>query len=328
MFPNTFMMQELIRMHFDYMLDREDEGHEVDTPFVYTIAQESLPIMSTPFLDHLVILLPHSALISPPSWLRSAFHLYPGGQHADNRTANTLVLLPDGTYLELIAFLPHVAPEDRASHPWGREPDGHLVDYALSLAAGPDSTATPEARFAPIRERIAAGGSAPLRYPEPRTGGRTQKDGTEIRWATSFPEAAVPSVPFTRGELPFWCLDRTDRRLRVPYHGPENVRHPSGARGVGALAVSVSSQEALEVYARIQGVEGRSGGDGWTVWDLAAPEGPPSALRVRVRDGTATGGGKEKIKLTILTERGTEAKRIGGEIAEGVELWIDLEPET
>ncbi|RXG48516.1 hypothetical protein VDGE_10141 [Verticillium dahliae] len=40
MFPNTFMMQELIRMHFDYMLDREDEGHEVDTPFVYTIARE------------------------------------------------------------------------------------------------------------------------------------------------------------------------------------------------------------------------------------------------------------------------------------------------
>ncbi|KAF3343175.1 Putative zinc transporter 8 [Verticillium dahliae VDG2] len=212
--------------------------------------------MSAPFLDHLVILLPHAALISPPEWLRSAFHLYPGGQHADNRTANTLVLLPDGTYLELIAFLPHAPPAARASHPWGREPDGHL------------------------------------------TGGRTQKDGTEIRWATSFPEAAAPSVPFTRGELPFWALD-----------------------------VSVSSREALEVYALIQGVEGRPDEDGWTVWDLAAPEGPPSALRVRVRDGTAAGG-KEKIKLTILTERGTEAKRIGGEIAEGVELWIDLEPET
>ncbi|CRK19451.1 hypothetical protein BN1723_011875, partial [Verticillium longisporum] len=283
--------------------------------------------MSAPFLDHLVILLPHSALISPPEWLRSAFHLYPGGQHADNRTANTLVLLPDGTYLELIAFLPHVPPDDRASHPWGREPHGHLVDYALSLAAGPASSATPEALFAPIRQRIAADASAPLRYPAPKTGGRTQKDGTEIRWATSFPEAAAPSVPFTRGELPFWCLDRTDRRLRVPYHGPENVRHPAGAKGVKALDVSVSSQEALEVYALIQGVEGRPGGDGRTVWDLAAPEGPPSALRIRVRDGTAADG-KEKIKLTILTERGTEAKRIGGEIAEGVELWIDLEPET
>jgi len=39
MFPNTFMMQELIRMYFDSMLDQEDEGHEVETPFIYTFAQ-------------------------------------------------------------------------------------------------------------------------------------------------------------------------------------------------------------------------------------------------------------------------------------------------
>lgn len=39
MFPNTFMMQELIRRYVDDVLDREDEGHEVETPFVYTIAQ-------------------------------------------------------------------------------------------------------------------------------------------------------------------------------------------------------------------------------------------------------------------------------------------------
>ncbi|KAJ4311706.1 hypothetical protein N0V84_010303 [Fusarium piperis] len=42
MFPNTFMMQELIRRYFDDVLDREDEGHEVETPFVYTIAQGTL----------------------------------------------------------------------------------------------------------------------------------------------------------------------------------------------------------------------------------------------------------------------------------------------
>jgi hypothetical protein len=39
MFPNTFMMQELIRMYFDNMLDQENEGHEAETPFIYTIAQ-------------------------------------------------------------------------------------------------------------------------------------------------------------------------------------------------------------------------------------------------------------------------------------------------
>ncbi|KAG9254763.1 uncharacterized protein F5Z01DRAFT_654781 [Emericellopsis atlantica] len=37
MFPNTFMMQELARRHFNENLDREDEGKQVETPFIYTI---------------------------------------------------------------------------------------------------------------------------------------------------------------------------------------------------------------------------------------------------------------------------------------------------
>lgn len=30
-------MQELARRHFDEVLDREDEGHQVEAPFIYTI---------------------------------------------------------------------------------------------------------------------------------------------------------------------------------------------------------------------------------------------------------------------------------------------------
>jgi hypothetical protein len=37
MYPNTFMMQELIRRYFDEALDREDEGKEVEKSYVYTI---------------------------------------------------------------------------------------------------------------------------------------------------------------------------------------------------------------------------------------------------------------------------------------------------
>lgn len=37
MFPNTFMMQELLRRYFDGALDREDEGNGVETPHIYTI---------------------------------------------------------------------------------------------------------------------------------------------------------------------------------------------------------------------------------------------------------------------------------------------------
>ena len=31
------MMQEFIRRYYDDMLDREDEGKEVETPYIFTI---------------------------------------------------------------------------------------------------------------------------------------------------------------------------------------------------------------------------------------------------------------------------------------------------
>lgn len=39
MFPNTFMMQELVRGYFDEVLDREDEGSQVEKPFIYTVSK-------------------------------------------------------------------------------------------------------------------------------------------------------------------------------------------------------------------------------------------------------------------------------------------------
>lgn len=47
MFPNTFLMQELVRRYFDEALDREDEGKQVETPFIYT-----LPKGINKFLPH------------------------------------------------------------------------------------------------------------------------------------------------------------------------------------------------------------------------------------------------------------------------------------
>lgn len=39
MFPNTFMMQELVRRYFDESLDREEEGKQVEVPYIYTISK-------------------------------------------------------------------------------------------------------------------------------------------------------------------------------------------------------------------------------------------------------------------------------------------------
>lgn len=39
MFPNTFMMQELVRGYFDEYIERQEEGETVETPYIYTIAK-------------------------------------------------------------------------------------------------------------------------------------------------------------------------------------------------------------------------------------------------------------------------------------------------
>lgn len=52
--------------------------------------------MGTPPLDHLILLV-RSLEPEVVSFLSSAgFDLLPGGTHADGRTENTLIILPDG----------------------------------------------------------------------------------------------------------------------------------------------------------------------------------------------------------------------------------------
>ncbi|KAF9876296.1 hypothetical protein CkaCkLH20_06239 [Colletotrichum karsti] len=50
MFPNTFMMQELVRGYYDETLDRADEGKRVDVPFIFTIPK------GTPIPGHLILI--------------------------------------------------------------------------------------------------------------------------------------------------------------------------------------------------------------------------------------------------------------------------------
>lgn len=37
MYPNTFIMQEIIRRNYDDALDREHAGQEVETPYIYCV---------------------------------------------------------------------------------------------------------------------------------------------------------------------------------------------------------------------------------------------------------------------------------------------------
>ncbi|UNI13306.1 hypothetical protein JDV02_000063 [Purpureocillium takamizusanense] len=50
LFPNTFMMQELVRQYFDDVLDRQDEGKQIESPFICTIPK------GTPIPGHLILI--------------------------------------------------------------------------------------------------------------------------------------------------------------------------------------------------------------------------------------------------------------------------------
>jgi hypothetical protein len=64
------------------------------------------------------------------------------------------------------------------------------------------------------------------------------------------------------GKLPFWCLDRTPRRLRVPYEEQQHqTLHPCGVHGVAAISVSVPAHEVGELHEVYDAIHNTT--DGW-----------------------------------------------------------------
>ncbi|XWW99115.1 hypothetical protein V2A60_007123 [Cordyceps javanica] len=183
-----------------------------------------------PLLDHIVVLVDHHTLSGIDERLKGLFTVAPGGRHADGLTRNRLILFQDGTYIELIAFVDTADPEARKKHRWGSPPlgEGTVVDWACSLRE--------ERQFAQIRRRV-TDAQAGFSYGDLTPGGRERPDGTVLRWATGS-AANADGTPAFPGTLPFWCLDRTPRGLRVPYESsPELTSHASGARGISRVVV-------------------------------------------------------------------------------------------
>ncbi|KAJ5371313.1 uncharacterized protein N7496_007405 [Penicillium cataractarum] len=187
-----------------------------------------------PILDHFVILVSHNDLLGISQQLDGQFTLAPGGNHADGLTTNKLVLLPDGCYLEFIAFFEDVDPKARRSHRWGNEKEGTIIDWAFTLPSENDFDVV-QNRF-----RTADIGAS---YTDPIPGGRTKPDGTVLKWAVCTPKNGdVDAV--TPGTMPFWCLDRTPRERRVPYEMEPNLtQHPNGVQGVSSVSVQVPHGE-------------------------------------------------------------------------------------
>ncbi|KAF2449158.1 hypothetical protein P171DRAFT_351628 [Karstenula rhodostoma CBS 690.94] len=177
-------------------------------------------------LDHLILFLPADPatnLPKVPSFISDNFTLTPGGTHADGLTSNTLLLLPDGAYIELISFLPSAAPSSLSTHWWSHHATTPgWADWCLTNALAPST-------FHPLVQAT---------HSEPRHGGRKRADGVDVKWAVTFPRGP-------RGKTPFFCHDVTPREVRVPL-GEARTTHPSGVVGVVSLTVMVDSSAALD----------------------------------------------------------------------------------
>jgi hypothetical protein len=292
-----------------------------------------------PILDHIVILVPSQVLENLPAWLVNHLAVLPGGQHADGLTKNKLIIFEDGVYIELIAFVDGIDPEKRNGHRWGCRSEGQIVDWAFTLV--PQGPADPEEQFPAIQARV-RDAHAGFIYSDLVPGGRTTPDGIKLRWAVSAPQSANNDDGSTLegGELPFWCLDRTPRRLRVPFDNPKNVQHPCGAVGLGAVEVLVKgaskANDLHKVYdavcedpARMVAVAPAASGYSWKLRAPAQRGTAEAKLVVRSWDDEAVNArdaASEDVHVNIsLFTRGV-AGRIEGEIGRGRQLIVDLIP--
>lgn len=202
--------------------------------------------MALPALDHLILFLPASPDNTPviPQSLSKNFTLTPGGTHADGLTANTLILLADGCYIELICFLPQDDPSKITDHWWGPDPKfTGWRDWCLTT-----TSASADENWERVKES----------HGKPIDGARKRPDGELVKWSVTFPTKLGGQE--VRGSVPFFCHDKTPRDLRVPLSRPRAASHPSHALGVKSLTVIVRTQESLDkfckVYQTVLGVEG------------------------------------------------------------------------
>lgn len=202
----------------------------------------------TQSLDHLILFVPvdpETKLPKLPSFFEKHFTLTPGGFHADGATSNTLILLADGCYIELISF---VDARKAPSHWWG--PDASFTGWKDWCLTNPKS---PEENCGSIKDT----------HDEPIRGGRKRADGVDVKWAVTFPKGDKGGQN-VRGRIPFFCHDITDRDVRVPL-SKEKTKHSCGALGVRQLTVIVKDQALLDetksAYSSITGSDGTAKGD-------------------------------------------------------------------
>ncbi|KYK56527.1 hypothetical protein DCS_03527 [Drechmeria coniospora] len=263
--------------------------------------------MSGPTLDHIVILVSQETLERLPTRLHGLLTVAPGGVHADGLTSNKLILFEDGVYIEFVAFFANVDAERRRRHRWGRLREGAIIDWAYTLPS--------EGGFASIQMNV-LDATTGITYDDPVAGGRTKPDGTMLRWAVAAARDRAGNETWP-GRLPFWCLDRTPRHLRVPYEEEGHwTRHACGARGVSSLTLAVPNQEFATLCRVYDAMHYQTGALSWHF-------NVPSESTVGRHAIWLLGGGdgmSPTIKLTLLGDEAGAFELLPGLVVE-MERW-------
>jgi Glyoxalase-like domain len=143
-----------------------------------------------------------------------------GGAHRDGATEMALVSFPDGSYLELIAPLPHAAQEIVDAHPWSRFLSGDAGPCAWAVSAS-----DLDAEILRLR-------SAGVVVSAPISNGRQRPDGVQLEWRTAVCGSG-PAGSF----FPFVIEDTTLRDLRARPQGVPTNQH---YRGIARIVLGVS----------------------------------------------------------------------------------------
>jgi catechol 2,3-dioxygenase-like lactoylglutathione lyase family enzyme len=196
-------------------------------------------------LDHVVISVSNldEAI---EDYRRLGFNVLRGGEHASGTTHNALVVLADGTYLELMALTGRASNGSGADYGFLHHEGEGFVAYALRV----DDLAAIEAELKSRNVSLKA----------PSAGGRARPDGQVMRWNILNLQQD--------GMSPFFIQDETPRTLRVP-DDPAATTHENKVVGIAGIYIPVQDIEAAKArYAALLGVDIESDEKNYPVFRL------------------------------------------------------------
>jgi len=187
-------------------------------------------------VDHIVIIV-HDLEQAIEDYRALGFVTHYGGEHADGKTHNALIVFRDGTYLELLAptrptLLQELDPRDRSNF--------------LFLLAGGEGFGGYALISEKLEEDIAKliQNEVPVELKPPA--GRNRPDAVQLQWRTGMLQSGSMT--------PFFIQDITPRELRVPIT-TEWTNHPNDAIGIREITISTSHLKEAQILYRASGAD-------------------------------------------------------------------------